>query len=164
VNSELAQMSFDELSEYLEYDPMAYRDVNLEHGKQVFQRAKCASCHVFGTIGKGGGPDLSTATSRFRRRDILEAIMYPSKVVSDQYIGLEVELDDFTLYTGMAVAENEHVLTLITVDGQRVEIKKEEIVKREAAKGSIMPEGLLNAMSMGELVSLINFLEKGGDL
>ncbi|MBI2423219.1 MAG: DUF1080 domain-containing protein [Candidatus Hydrogenedentes bacterium] len=163
VNSDLAQMSFQELAEYLEYDPMAYRPGGTREGRNVFIRAKCANCHVFGTVGKGGGPDLSTVTARFRRRDILESIMYPSKTVSDQYVGVEVETKDFSIYTGMAVGENDESLSLIDVNGQRMDIMKSEIVTRKNIEGSTMPEGLLNTMNLGELVNLIKFLEAGAD-
>ncbi len=163
VNSDLAQMSFDELAEYLEYDPMNYREPNLEAGKNVFIRARCANCHVFGDIGFGGGPDLSTIVSRFRRRDILESIKYPSKVVSDQYTAYHVELADFSDVTGMLAGENDSTLTLITTTGEKVDIPKSEITSREEATTSVMPEGLLNTMSLGDLVNLIQFLESGND-
>lgn len=161
--SELASMSFDEMAEYLEYDPMAYREPNLEHGKNVFIRSRCAACHVFGTVGAGGGPDLSTVTSRFRRRDILEAIMYPSKVVSDQYITYEVDLDDLSTVIGMMVGETEETLTLIDINGTRVDIPKSTITERRESDRSVMPEGLLHTMSLGDLVQLVNFLEAGGE-
>ncbi len=163
VNSDLAQMSFEELADYLEYDPMAYKEQKLEDGEKVFLRARCANCHVFGTKGKGGGPDLSTVTSRFRRRDILEAIMYPSKVVSDQYVGVELELDDFSNVTGMVVGENDESLTIITVQGDRMEIPRSSITKQTLATQSIMPEGLLNTMNLRDLVNLVYFLEHGAD-
>jgi putative heme-binding domain-containing protein len=164
VKSDLAQMSFEELSDYLEYDPMAYRKQKLADGEKVFLRARCANCHLFGTKGKGGGPDLSTVTSRFRRRDILEAIMFPSKVVSDQYTGVELELEDFSMVTGMVVGENEESITIITVHGERMEIAQSDIVTRASASQSIMPEGLLNTMTLGDLVSLVYFLENGSDI
>jgi len=163
VNTDLAQMSFEELAEYLEYDPMNYRKPNLKNGEKVFIRARCANCHVFGEIGFGGGPDLSSVVSRFRRRDILESIKYPSKVVSDQYTAYHVELADFSDVTGMLAGENETTLTLITTTGDKVDIPKSEITSREEANTSVMPEGLLNTMSLGDLVSLIQFLESGND-
>ncbi len=161
--TDLAQMSFDELSQYLEYDPMAYVPQKLEDGHNVFIKARCANCHVFGTKGKGGGPDLSTVTSRFRRRDILESIMYPSKVVSDQYTGVEVELNDFSTVTGMVASEDTRTLTVITITGERVVIPKRSIAKRTESKQTMMPEGLLNTMTLQELVSLIYFLEHGAE-
>ncbi len=164
ANSELAQMSFAELSEYLEFDPMSYRPGGYERGEKVFIRSRCASCHVFGSIGRGGGPDLSTVTSRFRRRDILESVMFPSKVISDQYTGVEIDLNDLSTVSGMVVGEGRESLTLITVLGERIDLKKSDIVERREAKSSIMPEGLLNTMSLGELVDLMKFLERGSDL
>jgi len=163
ASTELAQMSFEELAEYLEYDPMAYKPGGLENGQAVFIKAKCAACHVFGTVGRGGGPDLSTVTSRFRRRDILEAIVYPSKVVSDQYIGVEVKTNDGQTHLGMLAGENDETLTMISPYGERVELAKADIAERKEASASIMPEGLLNTMSMGELVDLIKYLEQGAD-
>jgi putative membrane-bound dehydrogenase-like protein len=163
VNSDLAQMSFEELAEYLEYDPMNYREPNLKKGENVFIRARCANCHVFGDIGFGGGPDLSSVVSRFRRRDILESIMYPSQVVSDQYQAYHIELADFSDVSGMLAGETDSTLTLITTTGEKVDIAKSEITSQEEVTTSVMPEGLLNTMSMGDLVSLIQFLETGND-
>lgn len=165
--SELAQMSLQEIKEYLEYDPMAYakNDDDWKHfvdvGSKAFVKARCVNCHVFGTMGKGGGPDLSTVASRFRRADLIDAIAEPSKVISDQYIGLEVDLNDLTTVTGMVVTEDAKTLTLIDVTGNRVDIAKADIESRRPATKSIMPEGLLNTMSLGELSALINYLERG---
>ncbi len=159
--SDLAQRDFLEIAEYLEYDPMAYRAPNLEAGQRVFMRSRCADCHLFGSMGKGGGPDLTTASSRFTRRDMLDAIMYPSKVISDQYTAVDVELKDGNFYTGMVMGENNRNLTLLTASGERVDLKKKDIAKRDPSAASVMPEGLLETMNFGDLVNLIQFLEEG---
>ncbi len=164
VVSDLAQRDFTEIAEYLEYDPMAYREPNLESGKRVFMRARCAECHVFGTIGKGGGPDLTSAAGRFTRRDMLEAIMYPSKVISDQYIALDIEMKDGSFYTGMPISENDEILTVMTASGERRDIKKADIDRREQSQISVMPEGLVETMNFGQLVELIHFLESGNQM
>jgi len=143
---------------------MAYKRPDLERGELVFRRSRCVDCHVFGSIGRGGGPDLSTVTSRFRRRDILEAIMYPSKVISDQYTGVDVEMKDGEFYSGMVVEEGPFKLTLISSLGERLELRKRKISERNTSQMSIMPEGLMDTMSLGDLVSLIQFLEEGSDL
>ena len=107
--------------------------------------------------------DRSAGMSDALARDILEAIMFPSKVVSDQYQGVEVELDDFTTVTGMLAGESDDAITLITIDGERREIPRATITKQTEAGQSIMPEGLLHTMTLKELVSLIYFLEHGAD-
>lgn len=162
--SDLAQMSFQELSEYLEYDIMTYERGNAGRGERVFRRARCADCHVFGTIGRGGGPDLSTVVKRFRRKEILEAIMYPSRVISDQYTGLRVELRNRDVLNGLLAGESADTLTLITPTGERLDLAKVDIVDRRPSDVSIMPEGLLDTMTLGDLVDLVLFLERGADL
>jgi putative heme-binding domain-containing protein len=159
--SDLAQRNFEEIAEYLEYDPMAYRKPNLEAGERVFMRSRCADCHLFGTLGKGGGPDLTTLASRFTRRDMLEAIFYPSKVISDQYTSIDVELKNGAFYSGMVQSEDDRTLTLLTPNGLRVDIRKRDITLREPSQLSVMPDGLIETMNFGQLVELIQFLESG---
>lgn len=161
--SDLAQMSFEELAEYLEYDVMAYERYNPEQGERVFHRARCSACHVFGDIGRGGGPDLSTVIKRFRRGEVLESIMFPSRVISDQYQAVDVELDDGGLHSGMVVEDTAERLTLINANGDRLDLDKARIRSREPSALSIMPEGLLDTMTLSDLASLIRFLDEGAD-
>lgn len=161
--SDLAQMSFEELAEYLEYDVMAYERYNPEQGERVFHRARCSACHVFGDIGRGGGPDLSTVIKRFRRREVLESIMFPSRVISDQYQAVDVELDDGSLHSGMVVEDAAERLTLVNANGDRLDLDKARLRSREPSALSIMPEGLLDTMTLSDLASLIRFLDEGAD-
>ncbi len=161
--SDLAQMSFEELAEYLEYDVMAYERYNPEQGERVFHRARCSACHVFGDIGRGGGPDLSTVIKRFRRGEVLESIMFPSRVISDQYQAVDVELEDGALHSGMVVEDTVERLTLINANGDRLDLDKARIRNREPSALSIMPEGLLDTMTLSDLASLIRFLDEGAD-
>src|SRR5687767_1579963 len=78
-------------------------------GRPVYDQL-CAGCHRFGAIGKDVGPDLTTLTSRFKRRDILEAILWPSKIISDQYQSEMLELSDGSIVTGVLVRENASAL------------------------------------------------------
>ena len=159
--SRITQMSFEELSLYLEFDPGAYERGSAERGRAVFHRAKCSNCHVFGSEGRGGGPDLSTAVKRFRRSEILEAIMFPSKVISDQYTALIVEAKGHEPLTGMLADETDETLTLIDATGERIEIPQNLVTDRRTSRVSIMPEDLLEAMTTQNLVDLFLFLERG---
>ena len=69
-----------------------------EKGRPLFDKL-CAGCHRFGGIGKDVGPDLTTITSRFKKRDILESVLWPSKVMSDQYQMEMFELNDGKIVT-----------------------------------------------------------------
>ena len=160
----LSQMSFEELNGYFEYSPMSYEDGDVDKGRTVFRRAKCANCHVFGEEGRGGGPDLSTAVKRFRRGEILESIMYPSRVISDQYTGVVVDLKDNQTVTGMVAGESDSSLILITANGERIELEKANIVEQRLSQVSIMPEDLLDTMGLDDLVDLFAFLERGSTI
>jgi len=171
VNSEkveehnpLSQMSFEELNGYFEFSPMSYEDGDVDRGRIVFRRAKCANCHVFGNEGRGGGPDLSTAVKRFRRGEILESIMYPSRVISDQYTGVVVDLKKNETVTGMVAGESEISLILITANGERIKLDKKDILEKRVSQLSIMPEDLLDTMGLTDLVDLFAFLERGSAL
>ena len=159
--SRLTQMSFEELSLYLDFDPGSYERGSAERGRAVFHRAKCSNCHVFGSEGRGGGPDLLTAVKRFRRSEILEAIMFPSKVISDQYTALIVEAKGKEPLTGMLADETEETLTLIDASGERIEIPQDLITDRRTSQISIMPEDLLETLTLQDLVNLFLFLERG---
>ena len=54
-------------------------------GREVF-KANCERCHVFGAIGTQVGPDLSTLSSRFKEKDVLESVLWPSKTISDRLL------------------------------------------------------------------------------
>src|SRR5438105_3170474 len=53
-------------------------------GQAAFAATQCLACHRFGNEGGSTGPDLTTVSTRFSRKDILESIIDPSKVVSEQ--------------------------------------------------------------------------------
>jgi len=46
---------------------------DFERGRELFEAALCSRCHVFGTLGRPIGPDLTTVGRRFSSRDLLES-------------------------------------------------------------------------------------------
>ncbi len=58
---------------------------DFDRGHSLFAATRCFSCHRFSDEGGGLGPDLSGLAGRFNVRDLLESIVVPSKVISDQY-------------------------------------------------------------------------------
>src|SRR5205823_10024583 len=63
-------------------------------GKAAFAAVQCTKCHKFGDEGGGAGPDLTGVGSRFQPVDVLESILLPSKVISDQYQTTELVKTD----------------------------------------------------------------------
>lgn len=54
-------------------------------GARLFEAVGCVQCHRVDGRGGSVGPDLSAAGARFSTRDLLEAVIEPQRVVSDQY-------------------------------------------------------------------------------
>ena len=134
-------------------------------GRQAFVDAQCLACHRFGSEGGGVGPDLTSVNTRFKRLDLLESIIDPSKVVSEQFQNTTVVMKDGDEFTGRLV--DELATTLVLVPNQlepnkRLELKKSDVASRSFSKLSPMPTGLVDGLSQDEILDLIAFLESGG--
>ncbi|MES2570094.1 MAG: c-type cytochrome, partial [Verrucomicrobiota bacterium] len=75
--------SIAELTVDIEKDGKKER--NFARGREIYVSLQCAQCHRFGEFGGNVGPDLSAVGNRFNRHDLLESIIDPSKVISEQY-------------------------------------------------------------------------------
>ena len=130
-----------------------------EAGRPIFEQ-QCAICHRFGTLGKEVGPDLTTLTSRFQKKDILEAILWPSKVISDQYKSEMFQLTSGKIITGVVVRETAASVLVRTPEmpERPVSIPKAQIAVRGESKVSMMPEGLLDGYSQADVANLLAFL------
>lgn len=138
---------------------------NHARGRQAFADAQCLACHRFGSEGGGVGPDLTAVSSRFKRIDILESILDPSKVVSEQFQNTSVELKNGDEFTGRLVDETPTTLVLVPNQlepDKRVEVKKSDVKQRSFSKLSPMPSGLADVLSKEDLLDLVAFLEAGG--
>ena len=130
-----------------------------DRGKVTIVKAKCLDCHKLGDQGAGLGPDLTTVWSRFRPGEIVEAIVDPSKVISDQYKAVTIATTDGKVYNGMPTGSDPQKLVLLLSDGTKVTIPKAEIEATKESKVSVMPEGLLNALTLDEIADLLALFE-----
>lgn len=138
---------------------------NFNRGKTIFEEAQCLACHKFGNEGGSGGPDLTAVATRFGRHDILESIILPSKVISEQYMNTEVKTKSGDVEVGRLVEENNDKIVLqpnlLKLD--RVTVQKSEIVLRRLSKISPMPEGLVNTFNKEEILDLLAYVESAGN-
>jgi putative heme-binding domain-containing protein len=138
---------------------------SLETGKAAYEAAQCAKCHRFRNAGGDTGPDITGVGSRFDARYILEALIEPSKVISDQYVNSIFELTDGRVVTGRVINQIADKLVVRTDPFARelTEIKQNEIEARAPSKVSEMPQGLINVLTREEILDLIAFLRSGGE-
>ncbi len=151
--------TFQQLIDFLEKSPQGGRG-DVARGRQVFAKANCIKCHRFLKEGEGVGPDLTTVRRRFQRKEIVESILFPSQVISDQYLGLTVETRDGFTHTGMPLPnQGEGKVVLLLPDATKLEIPDAKIESKTKARVSVMPEGLLKELSLDEIADLFAFLE-----
>jgi putative heme-binding domain-containing protein len=140
------------------------RGRNFNSGKEAYLVGQCIKCHRIGMEGGTVGPDLTAISSRFGRRDILESILEPSKVVSEQYQNIIVTTKSGKVVTGRLMDENSERISIQPdpLAPERVTIKLADIDTREPSKVSPMPENLVDGLTLDEILDLIAYLESGG--
>lgn len=152
-----SKYKFAELVAYLEKDPRGTKG-DVAKGKLAFTKANCVKCHKYGPEGEGIGPDLSTLAKRFKRSEVLEAIVEPSKVISDQYRSSQITTLAGKSYIGLA-AEQGGTITILLQDGTKETIKASDVDTRFASLVSVMPEKLLDELTKEEIADLFAYLE-----
>ena len=135
-----------------------------EKGREAYAAAQCLKCHRFGESGGSVGPDLTAISSRFGRKEILESILEPSKVVSDQYQNEVFRTISGKTVTGRVVDETAKSIAVQPdpLSPERVTIAKDDLESRTASKLSPMPANLADVLTQDEILDLLAFLESGG--
>ncbi len=132
---------------------------NAARGQELFVGAsQCSRCHVSAGAGRSFGPDLSAVAAKYSRAQLLDQILYPSKIIAPEYKLTSLTLNDDTELSGFVLKRTSAELTL------RDETLAERVIKREDVKSSrestlsAMPEGLLASMTAQDAADLLEYL------
>ncbi|MDA7520296.1 c-type cytochrome [Akkermansiaceae bacterium] len=139
---------------------------NFARGENLFHATACASCHRFAGEGMGIGPDLTGSANRYALRDMMENIVEPSKVISDQYISTGFAMKDGSTVIGRIAKEKDGMLHLMTNPfsaDSNVQIKAADVKSRKPHEVSHMPPSLINGLNSDELSDLIAYIFSAGD-
>ena len=135
---------------------------SLDRGRIAYEEARCSLCHRFGSTGGDLGPDLTAASSRFSRHDLLEAIIEPSAHITDQYATTGIELVDGSILVGRILERNpDRIRLLVDPYGmEEVEVGTAEIASESPGETSFMPAGLVNGLTLEQILDLLHFIEQ----
>ncbi|HTI72550.1 MAG TPA: family 16 glycoside hydrolase [Candidatus Limnocylindria bacterium] len=139
---------------------------NFERGRQLFGAVACATCHRFVNEGGSVGPELTGVVGRFSVHDLLESIVDPSKVISDQYAAINILKKDGDTVSGRVGNLNAATLNIVEDmfdPGNMTSVRRSDIASMEPSTVSMMPEGLLNSLKAEEVQDLIAYLLSRGD-
>ncbi len=139
---------------------------NFSQGKMLFGATLCGSCHRMRGEGGAAGPDLSQIGTRFSNKDILESIIHPSKVISDQYAATVFTLKDGSTLAGRLKNEDnsKYYISMNPFTPQEVEpILKKDVVDKKTSEVSIMFPGTINRLNKEELKDLMAYMVSGAN-
>jgi putative heme-binding domain-containing protein len=134
-------------------------------GKLAYQAGQCYKCHRFQNEGGDTGPDLTGVGNRFDARYILESIILPSQVISDQYVSTVIETKNGRVIIGRIIDQNAKRL-LVRTDPfslKPVEVPLANVDSRRPSPVSEMPQGLINVLTKEEVLDLVAYLRSGGN-
>jgi putative heme-binding domain-containing protein len=128
-------------------------------GRQVYSKT-CLQCHKM--FGEGGdvGPEL-TGSDRANVDYILENVLDPAATVGRDFQLTTIATTDGRLLNGIIRAQDEAAITVQTAN-DRLILPRESIEEMSVSDDSMMPEGLLEPLSMEEIRDLFAYLASPG--
>jgi putative heme-binding domain-containing protein len=119
---------------------------------------QCRNCHAVESGGQTLGPSLADMARRLDRRQILEAILEPSKSIADAYRSWVVQTSDGRVLTGLIVSRSAKGLVLRDAEGNRTELAADDIEAAVPQAISAMPENTLRDLSPRQAADLLAYL------
>ena len=125
-------------------------------GRTLF-RSTCGACHKLFTEGGQIGPDLTP----FKRDDLettLLNVVNPNAEIREGYENFQLTTKDGLTLSGFLADKDARVVVLRGLDGASLVIPQSEVQEMKSAGMSLMPEGLLSAMSEQQVRDLFAYL------
>ncbi len=151
-----SKWDLDELAKYIETDAGRHGDVAA--GRKVYALAQCASCHRFGNNGDSIGPELTSVGRRFTRREVLESILFPAHVVSDQYMSKKVLTLDGRVFVGLVSEDGAGFLRIRDSKNNVTRLEETKIDQVLPNSSSMMPSGLLDTLTLQQISDLLAYM------
>ena len=93
------------------------------------------------------------------KREIMESVLYPAHVVSDQYTSKKVLTLDGRILVGMVNQRGTEEIEIRDANNQVTVISESEVDQILPSTSSIMPSGLLDDLSLQEISDLMSYMD-----
>ncbi|MDA7497281.1 DUF1080 domain-containing protein [bacterium] len=130
---------------------------NASRGRSIFVRT-CQQCHSLFGIGGKVGPDI-TGSNRSDLVYLLQNVIDPNGVIPNEYQTSTVETEDDRVLTGIVTERNASAITMATAN-ETITIPVSDVIDIQASSLSMMPEGLLTALTDQEVRDLFYYLRQ----
>jgi putative heme-binding domain-containing protein len=133
----------------------------VRRGQAVFNSTKtaCVACHAIGYLGGNVGPDLTRIGGIRSERDLLEAIVFPSASFVRGYEPVVVTTKSGKVHNGVIRRDAADEMVLAIAANQEVRIARADIEEVQPSRVSVMPAGLDQQLTPGDLADLLAFLK-----
>src|SRR5439155_288065 len=131
-----------------------------QRGREVFANViGCVKCHTTDRHEEPKGPFLGDVGGKFDAKYIVESIMKPSAKVAQGFDSVNIIAKGQGDYTGFVTKETADEMQLRDLTGKVTIVQKATITQRRQLPGSMMPDGLVDNLSLDDFASLLTFLE-----
>lgn len=135
--------------------PAELRRADLGKGRQLFNLV-CANCHTLFGEGKDIGPDI-TGANRNNLEYLLENIADPAAMIAGDFKMSVINLKGGQVITGTVLRETERTLEVQTAT-DKLTLDRNDVKSRQQSELSLMPDGLLEALSDDQVRDLFGYL------
>ncbi|MDP1562805.1 MAG: c-type cytochrome [Pirellulaceae bacterium] len=156
LSSLLGQSQMQQIQKFRDLlTPESIADSDLTRGKELFQQ-QCGKCHRLFGAGETLGPEL-TGAQRDNLNYWLQNIVAPSAEVNTEYRLSLVQMADGRTLSGVVTQRTPAAFVLVSQDQTQL-IKLEDVEEVRALNQSLMPDGLLDAISDADKRHLFAYL------
>ncbi|MFN0195576.1 MAG: hypothetical protein ACKVT0_02450 [Planctomycetaceae bacterium] len=122
---------------------------------------QCRNCHRVDNIGHALGADLNQIGKKYKRHELLEALVEPSKKIDPKFQTILLVRNDGTVLTGILVEKTETHTTVNALKdgkGEQVRVPADEIDEVIVQTKSLMPDRQLRDLTPQQAADLLEFL------
>jgi putative heme-binding domain-containing protein len=133
-----------------------------DRGRRLFAEStavQCRSCHAVGGEGAAVGPALDRVAARLDRRQIVESLLEPSKLIAPEHRTWLAVTEDGRSVTGLVAQRTDETVSIVDATGKRTDLAAAAIEELEPLPTSLMPEHLLRDLTAGQAADLLAYLQ-----
>lgn len=128
-------------------------------GESLFAKLTCNKCHTVDPNETPRGPYLPQVAKTYKRDQLTESIVLPSKSLAQGFVTNIFQMDDGRLLSGFITFEGPEKIVIRDNQGNEITLNPDEIEGQKKDNVSIMPVGLANDVTVQELADLVTYLE-----
>lgn len=130
-----------------------------QRGEQLAVKLNCTKCHTVKKNQPIIGPYLPNVAKTYKRNQLAESILLPSKSIAQGFVTNVFVLDSGKAVTGFVTSEAADEVIIRNNQAEETKIPTASILERAKQDISSMPDGLVKEMTLQQFADLIVYLE-----